>query len=419
MADSTGNPARGLAAAPGPQAANGGTTFADEPPAAEAVLVFEASTETVEASAAESPRSTAEPALDGIPAAPPSPSQHAARRRHAMATQLLDMMARVPYEFDFFQFLRRLECAYRDRPRLGESVKASDEPIRLGQEPSTIFAPAPLSALRPGRAGGLPWLLINFMGLLGPNGPLPLHLTEYTRERLRNTGDPTFARFLDLFHHRMLLFFYRAWARGQPTVSHDRPEDSRFLTYLGSIVGLAMPAFRDRDAFPHVAKLFYGGRLGNQARNAEGLAAMIGDFFGMPARIEQFVGSWLKLPPENRWLLGRRQPASLLGLSSTLGEHAWGRQQKFRVVLGPLDKAQFRRMLPGGASLPRLKALVRNYIGDEMRWDLRLFHEDRVDEPLHLGRSHLGWTTWLGRAAAGRREELVLDPQSDSIKKAA
>lgn len=402
MADTTGNAARGVAA----------------PESAEAVLVFDA---------AASPAVTREPPAAGKPTLPPrreasssnSAAAEQARKRAAMAGQLLDMMASAPYQFDFFQFLRRLECAYPERPRLGESVKASDEPIRLGQEPSTTFAPASLAGLRSGRNGGLPWLLINFMGLMGPNGPLALHLTEYARDRLRNAGDPTFTRFLDLFHHRMILFFYRAWARSQPTVSHDRPDDNRFVDYLGATIGVAMPAYRDRDAFPHLAKLFYAGRFGNQARNAEGLAAIIGDFFGMPARIEEFVGSWLKLPPENRWLLGRRQPASLLGISSTLGEHAWGRQQKFRVVLGPLNRAEFRRMLPGGASLPRLKALVRNYIGDELRWDLRLYHEERVDEPLHLGKSHLGWTTWLGRAAASRREELILDPQSDSIKKAA
>jgi predicted component of type VI protein secretion system len=45
-----------------------------------------------------------------------------------------------------------------------------------------IFAPAELAAWWP--ASGRPArLLVYFFGLLGPNGPLPLHLTEYARER--------------------------------------------------------------------------------------------------------------------------------------------------------------------------------------------------------------------------------------------
>jgi type VI secretion system protein ImpH len=413
MADPIGIAANGLELVVGQEGAASEQPGEPRPAMPERPMLEQPTAErsTAEQSAAESvtaEHATAEPAT-------------AERRKaeHAMAAQLLDMFARAPHEFDFFQLLRRLECAYRDRPRLGQSAKAAEEPIRLGQEASTVFAPAPLAGLRPGRAGTPPWLLVNFMGLLGPNGPLALHLTEYARDRLRNSGDSTFVRFLDLFHHRMLLLFYRAWANGRPAVSHDRPEEDRFLTYLGTIVGLALPSFRDRDAFPHAAKLFYSGLLGAQTHNAEGLSSMVGDFFGMPARIEQFVGSWLKLPAENRWALGRSAPSPLLGLSTTLGEYAWGRQQKFRVVLGPLSREQFRQMLPGGTSLPRLAAMVRNYIGDELRWDVRLYHEEKVDEPLHLGRSRLGWTAWLGRAAASRREELILDPQAESEAKAA
>jgi type VI secretion system protein ImpH len=338
--------------------------------------------------------------------------------RSAALDEIFEMLARAPHEFDFFQVLRRLECACRDRPRLGEATRPSDEMIRLGQEPSLVFAPASLAGLRPGREGAPPWLLVHFMGLLGPNGPMPLHLTEYARDRLRNANDPTMVRFLDLFHHRMLLLFYRAWANCEPTVSHDRPEDDRFGGYVGALAGLAMRAFEDGDDFPDTAKLFYAGHLGLQTHNASGLAGIIGDFFDMPARIQEFVGDWLDIPLPNRWILGRREPAGLLGLSTTLGARTWSRQQKFRVLLGPLDRQQFRRMLPGGSSLRRLKALVRSYAGDEHRWDVRLTLNDRTDEPLHLGRSHLGWTAWLGRAVGSRREDLILDPQSETVSAA-
>lgn len=345
-------------------------------------------------------------------------------RRASALKQVQDMLAAAPYQFDFFQVLRRLECLSndgRDRPRFGAASRPADEPIRLGQEPSLAFAPAALARFQSGKEGLPPRLSVNFFGLLGPNGPLPLHLTEYARDRAHNSGDPTMRHFLDLFHHRMLMFFYRGWSSVEPTVSQDRPETNRFQTYVGALLGLGLPSLRARDRFPDSARLFYAGRFSGQTRNREGLEAIIADFFGMPTHVEPFIGDWLDIPPDYRWSLGKMgtRKVGLLGLSTTLGARAWNRQQKFRVVLGPLDRAQFQRMLPGGASLGTLTDLVRHYAGDELRWDLRLFLEEKVDEPCRLGRSRLGWTAWLGRPGPGRREDLILDPQEAGYATAA
>jgi type VI secretion system protein ImpH len=371
------------------------------------------------------PRTAPAPDEPPAPSAPPSPPGKPARERAQAMAQLFDMVGRAPGQFDFFQVLRRLEVLYRDRPerpRFGTALRPADEPIRLGQEPELTFAPSPLGGMRPGYDGGPPRLVVNFFGLFGPNGPLPLHLTEYARDRLRNADDPTMSRFADVFHHRMLMLFYRAWASGQPTVSHDDPLVDRFVQYVGTLIGLGLPALQRRDDFPDPAKFFYAGRLGAQSRNADGLQAMIGDFFQMPARVEPFVGDWLALPVEHRWQLGVPARGGLLGVSTTIGGNVWGRQQKFRVVLGPLERSQFQNMLPGGSSLKKMTALVRTYVGDEMRWDLRLILKEQVEHPWHLGVSRLGWTSWAGRAArsgGARREDLVLDPQIENHRAAA
>jgi type VI secretion system protein ImpH len=356
----------------------------------------------------------------GAPPAPTRPPLSPERTRKF--SQILDLLARAPHQFDFFQVLRRLEAIHRDRPdrpRFGASARPADEPIRLGQEPSLGFAPTALAGLRPGSEGRPPRLMVHFFGLLGPNGPLPLHITEYVRDRMHNSGDATMSRFLDLFHHRMLMLFYRAWASAEPTVSRDFAETDRFLTYVGALSGLGLLSLRGRDDMADAAKLFYAGTLGNQTRHASGLGGMIGDFFQMPTKIEEFVGDWLELPVPHRWSLGKPGQIGFLGLSTTLGAHAWGAQQKFRVVLGPLDRNQFQRMLPGGESLKRLRALVRNYTGDQFRWDVKLILNDRVEEPWHLGKSRLSWTSWLGRPGRGTwREDLILDPQSETVQAA-
>jgi type VI secretion system protein ImpH len=328
--------------------------------------------------------------------------------------QFLETVERAPEQVDFFQFLRRVQSLSAERQRIGQAQDPAKEPIRLGQEPTLAFAPAALSRLELGKDDRPPRLQVNFFGLLGPNGPLPLHLTEYARERLRHADDPTFSRFLDVFHHRMLLLMFRAWASAQPTVSHDRAESDRFTTYVGALAGLGLPSLRDRDSFPDSAKLFYVGRLAGQTRNAEGLEAVIGDFFQMPTRLEQFVPDWLDLPPSQRWKLG----SARLGFSTTVGARVASRQSKFRVLLGPLNRAQFHSMLPGGRALATLAALVRNCVGDELRWDVRLSLHEKVEEPWLVGTGRLGWTSWLGRPGEGqgRRDDLILDPEVEAAR---
>jgi type VI secretion system protein ImpH len=337
------------------------------------------------------------------------------------ALALYRQLAEKPYEFDFFQAVRRLECAHRDKPRVGQGLRPADEPVRFGQEPSLAFAPSTLSFFGQRDPQRVPRMLVNFFGALGPNGPLPLHLTEHARQRLHHHGDATFTRFLDLFNHRMLELFYRGWASSRPVVQHDRADADRFGVYLASMFGIGAASLRDRDAFPDRAKLFYVGRLGCQTRNAEGLAAVISDFFRVPASIEEYVGEWLSIPPECGWKLGGfalqrgAAPMGMLGSTALLGPRVWSRQHKFRVVLGPLRHDQFRRMLPGGASLERLVALVRNYIGDELHWDLRLSLLKEAVKPTKLGvEGQLGRTSWLlGDPRLMTWEDLVFDPQEE------
>ena len=135
--------------------------------------------------------------------------------RETDAVEFLAALAAEPYRYDFYQTLRRLECLYQDKPRVGCAQRPADEPVRFGQVPDLTFAPAPLASFEV-RDGELPRLQVRLFGLFGPNGPLPLHITEYAHERLLNANDSTVARFFDLFHHRFLAFFYRAWAQAQP-----------------------------------------------------------------------------------------------------------------------------------------------------------------------------------------------------------
>jgi type VI secretion system protein ImpH len=332
---------------------------------------------------------------------------------------LLREVGKRPYGYDFFWLMREIECACADRARLGQATRPIDEPIRIGQEASLVFAPATLSYVEEATAHHPPRIGVYFLGMLGPNGPLPIHLTEYARDRLRNAADPTLVRFLDLFHHRALALFYRAWANAQPTVEHDRPQSNRFLTYVGALLGIGSPALQNRDAFPDNAKRYFAGRLAAQARNAEGLRAMVGEYLRLPTELEEFVGEWTPLLEEERWRISRGAFAGALGVNTILGARAWQRQTKFRLSFGPLKQEQFQSMLPGGQRLKRLIALVRNYVGDSLAWDVRLFLDKQVSHPFRLDRvTRLGWTSWLGHCPEGEgREDLIFNPQQEVMVK--
>jgi type VI secretion system protein ImpH len=333
--------------------------------------------------------------------------------RAAARVALFEALARAPWSFDFFQALRRIEGLFADRPKLGKALRPSDEPVRLSQEASVAFAPSTLSACETDD-GRPPRLEQRFFGLLGANGPLPLHITEYVRERLIHNNDPTLARFLDLFHHRMALLFYRAWAEARPTVHQDQPDEDRFTAYVGSLSGHGLRATLVRDSVPDHAKRFYVGHLARNPKNAEGLASILEGFFQLPARVDQFVLGWLELPRDQRTALGGEPRVSgALGLGTVVGERVRDVQSRFRAVLGPMDLDRFRDFLPGGRTLEKLKDWVRNYVGFEFDWDVQLVLARDEVPGIRLGREgQLGWTTWLGaRRADTDAGDLTLSPE--------
>jgi type VI secretion system protein ImpH len=331
------------------------------------------------------------------------------RRGSSRHLALFQALAENPHAYDFYRALREIECAFPERPRIGEARRPQDEPVRFGQDPSLAFAPSTLAAFVRGEDGKPPRLVQSFFGLLGPNGALPLHLTELARDRVRNSGDPTLIRFLDVFHHRLIALFYRAWARAQPTVSIDRSERDRFALYIGAFVGLAENRMRGRDAVPDAAKLAFAGLLGRGVRNADGLVAILRDFFRVPVAIQQWVAHWMALPESLRTRLGDPQVCGL-GVTAVAGSRVWDLQSRFRVIVGPLSYSDYERFLPGGDSYRKLGDWIRNYVGFELKWDARLKLEAQQVPPLLLGYSgRLGWTTWLGtRLNEAPADDLVL-----------
>jgi type VI secretion system protein ImpH len=309
---------------------------------------------------------------------------------------LIPQLEQSPFGFDFFRAVRLIEHWRRDLPRVGFSSAASEDPVRFWQNPSLAFAPSTLESFERNDTSALPKLAVNFFGLFGPNSPLPTHITEYARERQLNFGDPTITAFFNIFHQRLLSFFYRAWAANQKAVDLDRPESQRYASFFGSFFGIGMDAMQERDSVPDWSKLFFSGRLACQTRNAEGLEAILGAFFEIKTEIETFCGRWLNLPPDCVCKLGDLPESGSLGLNSIVGSRIWDCQLSFRVRLGPMKFKDYERLLPSGDSFQRLKYWVLNYCGEHFFWDVQMVLEAAEVPETRLGQGgRLGWTTWL------------------------
>ena len=318
---------------------------------------------------------------------------------------LLDEVAREPWAHDFFALLRRVEVLQPRAPRLGQALRPSQEALRLGQEPALDFAPAALARLD--LTGSQPRLGVRFFGLVGPQGPMPLHFTEYVRDRARNHADPTLARFLDMFHHRLLSLFYRAWAHTQPVVHRDRPAEDRYAAWLGAAIGLHAGT-PGQDTLPDAAKLYQAGLLSQRSRHPEGLRKLLSHYFGVPVAVRQNVGHWLLLQDAERAHLGTafgRSRALRLGRSATIGHKVWDRQYSFRIALGPLTLAQYLAFLPGTPGWRQLQDWVTLYAGMDKHWDVELCLAGPEVPAPRLGRHvRLGLTSWAGAGAGtGRR----------------
>jgi type VI secretion system protein ImpH len=341
-------------------------------------------------------------------------------------TDLVAQFYQSPYAFDYFRAVRLLEARNPTLERLGATHHPREDSIRFGQNPSLAFAPSTIEAFRL-REGTLPpKMYVRFFGLFGPNGPLPQHMTEFAREQQLHAKDSTLVEFCDVFHHRLLSLFYRAWAVNQKAVDFDRAEikqredraigenwtGPRFALYIGSLFGLGMESLRHRDGIEDWAKLFYSGRLSCQTRNAEGLGAIIRDYFGMPVEIQSFFGQFLDLPPASACKLGASPATGSLGTGAIVGSRFWDCQLKFRIRMGPMKLSDLLRMLPTGKSFRQVKCWVRNYVADELFWDLQLVLKAAEVPMTCLGQAGmLGWTTWLQSVPFTRNaDDLVLNP---------
>jgi type VI secretion system protein ImpH len=265
-------------------------------------------------------------------------------------------------------------------------------------------------------------LTVSFLGLIGASGVLPLHYSAETIARNQNQ-DRALAEFFDIFQHRAVSLFYRAWRkyrlpfelepalRRQLLGSSDEPRESDLFSFvLMCLVGLGTEGLGRRLAIADETAAFYAGHFTHAPRSALALERMVGDYFGLAAEVRQFAGRWLALPSDQRTTMpSAHQPRGsycALGRTSIVGSRVWDVQTRFRVRLGPMSYRQFLEFLPGGAAMRRLADLVRLYVGPALEFEVQpVLKRDEVPTA-QLGGAGAGKTmlTRNGWLATRRRE---------------
>lgn len=325
-----------------------------------------------------------------------------------------------PFAFEFFQAVRLMEKLVPESRTVGREALPDQEPVRFRSHVSFDFPPSEIQEINETvddltgerRAE----MLVNFMGMVGSSGVLPMHYTELVLDRIRHRDTAMWA-FLDIFTHRAVSMFYQAWSKYRFPIGYERGRDE-FTEYLFDIAGLGTKGLRGRMSVDDEALLPYAGLISQKPHSANALENVLSDYFGVGAKIEQFFGQWLKLEPQDCTYLGEKN--NVLGISAIAGTSVWSQQTKFRVVLGPLTFKQFQSLLPSGTAYKEAESLVRFMMGSELDFDIKLLLSSRqvpgtVLTTRAVRRPMLGWTSYLKTSAFTTDDDQVVVRYADDV----
>jgi type VI secretion system protein ImpH len=343
-----------------------------------------------------------------------------------------ELLYNEPYRFDFFQAARLFELRAAQGRAVGGATVPTQEPVRFQGLASLTFPPSAIYQIdRASAHHPVPRMTVTFFGLFGLSGALPRHYTELIlRHEKENRGKEVKAlrEWFDLFNHRLVSLFYRAWKKYRFWLPFERREGTvadpdAYTRCLTSLVGLGSPGLRDRLVARSRAVLFgetprelarvddraviyYGGFFSQRVHNALSLELLIADYFRLPVEVRQFQPQWLQLDSSNRSHLGEAGLNNLLGVDTVAGQRVLDVQGRICIRVGPLTYEEFTPFLPNRSAVPdgkmtyRLGYLQRLYVGQEFEVDLQLVlradecPECQLPESADDG-PQLGWNTWL------------------------
>ena len=307
--------------------------------------------------------------------------------------------------FEFFQAVTLLQRLRATSQHVGGFSSPEDEAVHFRVNSRLGFPASEIQSLEVD-GDGQPEMMVNFMGLTGPMGVLPYTYSELILERAR-AKDHSLAAFLDIFNHRAISLFYRAWQRSNFAVTYNAGGRDLFTQYLLDLAGLGTAGLRDRQEIDDEALMHYVWLAASQLRSAVALEQVIADYFDVPVEIQQFTGGWYGLDLSTQCEMKEEESASRqVGSGAVAGDAVWDRQSRVRIRLGPMGIARYCDFLPGGAAHKALRAITRFFGNQCLEFEVQLvLDRNQVpDVELDLDSSNparLGWVSWAKTAPLG------------------
>jgi type VI secretion system protein ImpH len=325
-------------------------------------------------------------------------------------SEVEELLKEAPQEFDFFQAVRLFERLHPEREPVGRFTDPSREVVRFATHSSMSFPASRIQNIE-WTSSGPPAILVNFMGLTGPAGVLPLYYTELVIDRIRA-----------IFNHRMISLFYQAWEKYRFGIAFERHERDKLSRVLSNLIGIGTGGLQKRQLLRDEALFFYAGLLTLHPRSGAALRNILWDYFDVPVEVEPFVGAWYALDASTQCMFDKGNSYSeQVGIGAIVGDEIWDQQSGVRIRLGPLSLKQYVDFLPDGSAYEPLRALVRFFAGDQLDFEVQLVLKRGEVPACELGAHdaagatspeqvapQLGWSTWA------KTVEMYSDP-SDTI----
>ena len=336
--------------------------------------------------------------------------------------ELLDQIR----QFEFFQAVRILEQLWPARAEVGEDTDPDDELVRFRSQISLAFPRGDVSAIEAPREDVPAEMVVNFMGVATPAsfGSLPLPYAEEILNQSRE-GNEALRDFLDLFNHRLVSLFYRAWKKARLAPMYESRGESYFERALRGVIGMGTGGLGGRLPLHDHALLARAGLLAMAPAPPLALQGLVKSYFGAPSEVIPFRAQWYPVDEEDRSRLGRAH--CRVGVDLAIGARVLSAQSKFRLRLGPLARAEYEDFLPRGAAVEPLRQLVRLACGVSFDFELQLVLRAADVPPLQLASDlepplRLGCTTWLAHRREADADDAVFQAGtqlSDDLAEAA
>lgn len=374
---------------------------------------------------------------------------------------ILRPVLKTPEDFNFFEAVRRIQrysrlarkaeksetsvAANQNRNLtgvpLGENSAKSLTNVRFRAHVSNSFPAGSIQNAhtvfrkdRQGNAVRQIELVVNFLGLFGPNGILPRHYTDQLIQLERSTGMPepqAMRDFLDIFNSRLITQFYLSWEKYQLPIHQEieimRGNDQvlqivRSMGGLGTVgltrrIGIMGNGVKARQV-KQVSDLFLSLRLARSRpqMSVGAVQNLLSRVTGDRAKIRCFEGTWVSLEQAALSRLANygTEQGSMLGVNTTLGGRVWSMQSEYLAEIGPVSWSRLNEYLPEATKkqqvsdrktlLGMVGGILRLRTDPTLRPRMRILTDISTIPPLRLNRSEsgsdqpskLGWNTWLG-----------------------